>query len=45
MNGQKGDSDMSKWDRLGWLAGGALLGSYGIKILFSKPANKKSRGN
>ncbi|MBR6710581.1 MAG: hypothetical protein IKI81_03530 [Selenomonadaceae bacterium] len=31
---------MSKWDRLGWLAGGALLGSYGLKILFSKDAKK-----
>ena len=28
------------WNRLGWIAGGALLGSYGVKLLTSKDAKK-----
>ena len=41
MNGGawKGES-MSNWSKLGLLAGGCLLGSYGVKILSSKDAKK-----
>ena len=35
---------MNTWGKLGFLAGGALLGQYGVKLLGSKPMKKAYAG-
>ncbi len=37
---EKGDINMFRWEKLGLLAGGCLLGSYGVRLLGSRDAKK-----